>query len=228
MKIACISDLHGHLPQVPDCDVLVIAGDVCPATNHKLSFQQRWLDGPFRNWLEAQPAKHIVGTWGNHDWLGAKAPDIIAQLDLPWQCLVDQATRIARPDGSGLWFYGSPWQPVFLDWAFNLEEHELAEKYQKIRESECDVLISHGPPYGVCDQAYPHKESQHLGSHALHGIVREVQPKLLVCGHIHGGHGAGMLGKTQVVNASILDEGYRMTYLPTIVNVLPEPAEEKA
>ena len=60
MKVVATSDLHGTLPPIPACDLLLIAGDVCPVWDHKLFFQDIWLRTTFTDWLRAQPAKKIV------------------------------------------------------------------------------------------------------------------------------------------------------------------------
>ena len=61
MKIVCISDLHGYLPtEMPKGDVLVIAGDICPATDHSAVFQQAWLSTEFNTWLDAMKYNNIV------------------------------------------------------------------------------------------------------------------------------------------------------------------------
>ena len=76
MRIAALSDLHGYLPTVPQCDLLIVAGDVCvdqigkshAAVAHDQ--QERWFDRYVRPWFGKAPAVHKVMTWGNHDWCG--------------------------------------------------------------------------------------------------------------------------------------------------------------
>jgi metallophosphoesterase superfamily enzyme len=46
---------------------LLIAGDICPVTNHDPEFQARWLRWEFREWLESVPARQKVFIAGNHD-----------------------------------------------------------------------------------------------------------------------------------------------------------------
>ena len=192
------------------CDVLVIAGDICPATNHSPGFQRRWLAGPFRRWLDAQPAKHVVATLGNHDFIGEKAPELIP--DLRWNLLLDQSVTI-----EDLNFYGTPWQPRFLDWAFNLDPPELAAVHRKI-PNETDVLICHGPPFGFGDTVRS-SSRKHLGAQSLTDAIRNIQPSLAVVGHIHGGRGSYRIGLTTLLNASVLDEGYHPVFRPWLIEM---------
>ena len=78
MRIVVISDLHGHLPELPDFDLLLIGGDVCPATNHNRYFQEDWLNGTFSTWINSLPYRNVfsrvVMIAGNHDfWMFKKA-----------------------------------------------------------------------------------------------------------------------------------------------------------
>jgi hypothetical protein len=76
MRIVALSDQHGFRPDVPTCDLLIIAGDVCPdrfgpfIAVHAPYQQQAWFDRTVRPWLAATPATHKLLTWGNHDWCG--------------------------------------------------------------------------------------------------------------------------------------------------------------
>ena len=52
---------------------------------------------------------------------------------------------------NGIKIYGSPWQPAFFDWGFNLPRGQaLLDQWDKIPE-DIDVLITHGPPIGHGD-----------------------------------------------------------------------------
>src|SRR5712691_2552578 len=76
MRIVALSDQHGYLPDIPPCDLLIVAGDVCPdrfgpfMAVHDPYQQQAWFDRTVRPWLAATPATHKLLTWGNHDWCG--------------------------------------------------------------------------------------------------------------------------------------------------------------
>ena len=94
------------------------------------------------------------------------------------------------------------------------DEAALAGKYEAIPEG-LDVLISHGPAYGLCDTvlspAWPGSPGQPLGSRALLAAVRRVKPRWTLCGHIHTGSHTPVDG---AVNVSLLDEKYDMAYKP--------------
>lgn len=203
MIIQAVSDLHGTLPDVPACDLLLIAGDVCPVEDHDIHFQAQWLNTTFRAWLSGLHARHVVGVCGNHDFVFEKRPDLVP-TDLPWTYLQDSGCTI-----EGLRVWGTPWQPRFFDWAFNLDEPELAAKWRLIPDGT-DVLVLHGPPHGIGD-AVPRRGGvvENTGSPSLLERIRAVGPRVVVFGHIHEGRGEYRLGETVLANVTVVDEKYR-------------------
>lgn len=206
MKIVCTADLHGYLPEIPPCDLLIIAGDVCPLVNHRLARQHKWLIENFSPWLAAQPAKNVVGCWGNHDLIGES--DRGVDKLLPLHILTDSAVGTEHGD---LLIYGLPWSLDFFpdDWAFNLPADKLAEKYAAI--PPCDILVSHGPAYGYGDRC---DDGTRVGSPALVEAIDRVKPQLVVTGHIHEDGGRWQRGATTIINATYVNPRYRPHYPP--------------
>jgi Icc-related predicted phosphoesterase len=208
VKIIATSDLHGHLPEIPRCDLLLIAGDICPLANHDIDFQSEWLATTFQDWLCRVPARKVVSIAGNHDWVFQIEPESVPEL--PWTYLQDSGCEF-----EGLRIYGTPWTPPFCDWAFNATEAELEGLFSRIPFG-LDILLSHGPPYGIGDL---NSERQRCGSMALRLEVSHKSPKVLVNGHIHEGYGHYRLGETSVWNVSLLDGAYRAVRSPVEISV---------
>ena len=202
MKLVCLSDTHMKLDKVkvPEADILLHAGD--------LTFQGTIPEiGKELNKLSKINIKHKVIVAGNHDWLFQREPSLAKQMceDNGLIYLQDSMVEI-----DGLKIYGSPWQPFFCNWAFNLFSKELKEKWDLIPKG-IDVLITHGPPMGILDTSFEKKD---LGCKYLFDKVMEIKPKLHVFGHIHYSYGMKTFNDVKFVNASICDESYKPTNSP--------------
>jgi predicted phosphohydrolase len=176
MRIVAVADTHlfhrGF--DVPAGDVFVHAGDLC----RRGSLPEL---GIALDWLDRLPHKTKVLVAGNHDWALAReheretARAALAEAGILY--LEDAAATIG-----GLRVYGTPWQPEFFGWAFNLPRgRALAEKWSLI-PAGLDLLITHGPPAGFGDRVTGgHRE----GCADLRARVAEVRPRVHVFGHIH-------------------------------------------
>lgn len=206
MRLVLISDTHCQHRRltVPEGDVLVHAGDFC--SSGKAS-QAR----AFADWLEAQPHRHKVVIAGNHDRSLELDPALGPRLFRRATYLFDSETEIA-----GVRFHGSPWQPWFLDWAFNLPRGEPLRKKWALIDSAVDVLITHGPPMGVLDLTF---RGEHVGCEELALAVARLRPKLHVFGHIHEGYGTLRVGPTLHVNASSCTLSYEPKNTPIVVDL---------
>lgn len=204
MRIACLSDLHGRLPKVPDCDLVVIAGDICPDPMAKnigdvAAIQAYWLGSAFRGWLgQFDQDVPVVATWGNHDWV-SYLNQPLERLPITWA--VNEVVEVEVPRaGRKISIGGCPWTNQFFNWAWMLEPSRLNAYWNNF--PKCDVLLSHGPPFGFLDNV-PRSGPQ--GSKGLLEYIHREQPRLVVCGHIHEGYGRTVLndGETLVINASV-------------------------
>jgi Icc-related predicted phosphoesterase len=223
MKIVAISDIHGSLIQFEESgDLLLLAGDLFPATNHNLHYQHDWYKYKFARWLAKLPFKDIIIVAGNHDFFFEKMAHnkIISPLPLNCHYLMDEEIQI-----DDFKVYGSPWQPVFFNWAFNLTEARLKEKFDKI-PNDTDILVTHGPPLriGDGDVTFQRYDKSHKGSVALAEAVKRVKPKLHVYGHIHTGNHlvtTELYDNTECifVNVSLLDEDYKRAYKPFVIEL---------
>lgn len=205
-RIVCVSDNHSNFPKLPWGDVLIHAGDLTGSGS--LEQVGRGLD-----WLAHQGHTHKILVPGNHDWLFQREPEKAAEMcaERGIVLLIDESYRAC-----GLWFYGSPWQPAFCDWAFNLPRGpQLKAKWDQI-PTDTDVLITHGPPMGVLDE---NPNGYSVGCEDLMRACMQIQPKLHVFGHIHGCQGVRGLHKTLFVNASLCMESYQCVNPPQVIHL---------
>jgi Icc-related predicted phosphoesterase len=214
LKLVLISDTHGLHDKLvlPPGDILVHAGDLTNMGKiHEIKAAAMWLRG------QLQDFKYVVCVGGNHDF-GLEAfykegrEDILRKDffgDVHY--LRDNAVIL-----DGVKFWGSPWQPEFFDWAFNLRRGEqLKARWDRIPH-QTDVLITHGPSMGVLDQV----GHEHVGCADLRQAVERIKPRVHVFGHIHCGYGqvCYLDGRT-AVNAAVCDEAYNVVNAPVEVEI---------
>ena len=212
MRLVCLSDthkLHDRLV-IPDGDVLIHAGDM----SGRGSLDDIARCGAF---FARLPHRHKVIIAGNHDFSfeDERAERARAALgDVVY--LQDQAAVI-----DGVKFYGSPWQPRFFDWAFNLDRGAPLKAKWDLIPADTDVLITHGPPQGIGDQCY---DGARVGCEELLAALGRVRPRVHVFGHIHEAYGKTELrhadGRVTIcVNASTCDLRYRAANPPVVIDI---------
>lgn len=206
MRIVFVSDTHNRLDRikVPDGDMLIHSGDFTMRTEAKTPAAHLEQVSRFNNDLGALPHPFKVVVAGNHDAPfesdNAEARALLTNAVY----LQDQLAVLG-----GLRIYGSPWQPEYRKWAFNLprDSEELRAVWSRVPDN-IDILVTHGPPKGFLDRAplWPT-----LGDQFLRDRVLEVRPKIHCFGHVH--FSAGVLEHEGItfVNAASLNEKYQPT-----------------
>ncbi|KAE8990055.1 hypothetical protein PR003_g11729 [Phytophthora rubi] len=229
MKVVCVSDTHGlHVDalQVPDGDVFVHAGDFTDTGERSEVLA-------FNEFLGRLPHRYKIVIAGNHEssfdrqfypryWhqYGHRQqydPVEVRALLTNALYLEDQAVLI-----EGYLFYGTPWQPEFCNWAFNLPRGDALLRQWRHIPTDTDVLITHTPPMGHGDLV----GYQNVGcADLLREVEDRVRPKLHVFGHVHEGYGrsASPDGAITYFNASACTHNYDPVNAPFVFELTGPP-----
>ena len=205
MRIICISDTHGseHLLELPKGDILIHSGDFYLEDLNQLEYANRW--------FKKQPFKYKILIGGNHDRaLEYENRHIIQSILKDVIYLENNSCEI-----EGLKVWGSPYSLPFNDWYFMKPEIELAKIYSKIPK-DTDIIISHSPPHGIMDRT---ANRYNCGSFSLLEKIKEIKPKLVIFGHIHCCRGIYKDSNTIYVNASVLDDNYKLVNEPIVIEI---------
>lgn len=208
LKICAFSDTHGlhNFLQVPECDILICCGDFCPYGTMQDVIK-------FNAWLGKQPATHKICIAGNHDrWTDGN----IEMTKAMFTNAIYLDNAYTELEGLKIW--GSPITPSFGGWSHMRERgEEMAEVWSHIPE-ELDILITHGPIYGLLDK---NVDGENCGCYDLVEVLETRSVKYHLFGHIHEARGLALAnhnGKhtTTHVNCSVLNEYYKLVHQPYI------------
>lgn len=224
LRITCISDTHNKHNVLdnflPGGDILIHAGDMT-GRGYRAELENffKWYDG-------IQDYGHKLFIAGNHDFGFEEDNELYRGLLTGYKTidyLQDELLMVGEEYSDMVKIWGSPWQPEFYNWAFNLPRgSSLSEKWGMI-PLDTDILITHGPPFGKLDRVDGVNEN--VGCVDLMGRIKVVKPKICVFGHIHEGAGYVFDGDTHFINASILDGRYTFRNRPITFDWDPKTNE---
>jgi Icc-related predicted phosphoesterase len=154
---------------------------------------------------------------GDYDWFyNLMNEENLSQSDVVYledNSFTIESSEFSRP----IKFWGSPWQPEFYNWAFNLPRlGDELQKYWSMIPEDTDVLITHSPPNYIRDFT---PSNLAVGCELLAFHVERVKPLLHVFGHIHHSYGAVQKEHTMFVNAAICTERYVPSNKPIIIDL---------
>jgi len=217
-RLTFIADTHGKhkvLTNIlPGGDLLIHAGDTTDR-GYKTEIENfaKWFD-------EIDNYDHKLFIAGNHEYGFQDHPDEMRGILTGYKTieyLEDELILLGDENYEDMiQIWGTPWQPDFYNWAFNLPRGEaLKEKWEMIPFG-LDILITHGPPFGKLD--YVRYAKENVGCEELIKRVNLVKPKIHVFGHVHTGYGYVFDGDTHYINAAVLNERYEYRNKPITVD----------
>lgn len=217
LKVTFFSDTHARhahlLDHLPGGHILCFMGDCATFGNqHEIHTFLKW----FGN-IKRYDYKVMIA--GNHDrfieWQPKEFLKMVNDTEMYGDIIYLQDESVEL---FGLKIYGSPWQPEFHNWGFNLPRNgiELQQKWSKIPD-DTDILLTHGPPYQILD--YTMNSVHPVGCEKLQPRVFQVSPLVHAFGHIHDSWGQKTIHGIEFINGTIMDENYNPTNKPITVDI---------
>lgn len=212
MKVTLISDTHNKHSLIPKDS---LKGDIIIHSGDFSSLGHRHECKDFLKWYNSLDYKYKVFICGNHEVGVQKDPHMLTTLLIQYPDLIylnEESVNI-----EGLNIYGSPWTPFFFNWAYNAQRGEEIKKHWDKIPNNTDILVTHGPVYGINDTVLGRPEN--LGCKDLYDKILEIKPLIHTCGHIHTGNGYKEFNDINFFNTSVLDESYQMRYKPYHIEI---------
>ena len=209
MKLTFFSDTHYQHDKLKftEGDILIFCGDL---TTHGAIYEVE----NFSGFMKRLNYQHKIVIAGNHDFCFSDQRRETAE-----ECFFNDGLIYLNDSGveiEGIKFWGSPVQPWFHNWAFNRKRGEEIRKHWNLIPHDTDVLITHGPPFGIMDLC---ADGEQVGCVDLLNAVKNIRPKIHAFGHIHESHGCLQIDNTTFINASSLDEKYKNPRLPIDIEI---------
>lgn len=202
MKFLATSDTHGYLPNITEeFDLFMICGDICPADDHSIYYQENWIKNIFTQWINSLPYKtawsKVILVPGNHDFWFERMSDA-QKLEIEMLCfnrlkiLKHDVYEFEYPVSDGLdslMIFGTPYCSIFGRWAFMVNDETLEKKYGQIDE-DTDILLCHDSPniYGLGDVTEGPFKRVGSGNPILARHIERIKPLILHTGHFHSGN----------------------------------------
>lgn len=204
MKIVLLSDTHGQeVKNLPSADLLIHSGD----WSSRGTFEEH---NKFVVWMLQirMRYKKVVIVPGNHDRYSYENTPLVKDefQKIGIDFLVDEPTFF-----QGQMIHGMPWTPEFGNWAWMTNDIER-DGYCYCIDPNTNILVTHGPPKGYLDElGFGSSEpGANAGCQYLREAIDRIKPTLHTFGHIHEAAGIQVVDKTLLVNASCMDEHYRL------------------
>ena len=182
MKIWHISDTHTihELLEIPEgIDMVIHSGDCSNPLN---PYNNEPEVRGFIDWFSGLPIQHKIYVAGNHDTSIEKR--FVTKADFTDNGIhyIENETIVI----DGIKIFGSPHTPQFGQWAFMKARNKLDRIWGRAIPDDVNIVICHGPPRGMLDLSYDrYNVLEFCGDKSLLNRIKEVQPVLMLFGHIH-------------------------------------------